>query len=70
MTFGRMQRRVTTASALGLLLIASPSYAQTVADATKASTMTSQVQSTTPTSALPRAAAEDTAIRPFRIRVP
>ena len=69
MTFEQMQRRVTTASALGLLLIASPSYAQNVAAATKESTMTSQLQSTTPTSARPRAAAEDTAIRPFRIRV-
>ena len=70
MTFVEMQRRVTTASALGLLLIASPCYAQTVAAATKESTMTSQLQYTTPTSARPRAAAEDTAIRPFRIRVP
>ena len=68
MTFVRMQRRVTTASALGLLLIAPPCYAQTVAAGTKEPPMTSQVQS--PTSARPRAAAEDTAIRPFRIRVP
>jgi hypothetical protein len=51
-------------------LIAAPSYAQTGAAATKESTMTSQLQYTTPTSARPRAAAEDTAIRPFRIRVP
>src|SRR5512145_722274 len=70
MTFEEMQHRVTTASALGLLLIASASYAQTVAAANNESTMTSQLQSTTPTSAQPRAAAEDTAIRPFRIRVP
>ena len=68
MTFVRMQHRVTTASALGLLLIASPCYAQTVAATTKEFTMTSQVQS--PTSARARAAAEETAIRPFRIRVP
>ena len=68
MTFVRMQRRVTTASALGLLLIAPPCYAQTVAAGTKEPPMTSQVQS--PTSARPRAATEDTAIRPFRIRVP
>ena len=68
MTFVRMQRRVTTASALGLLLIAPPCYAQTVAAGTKGPPMTSQVQS--PTSARPRAATEDTAIRPFRIRVP
>ena len=69
MTFVQMQRRVTTASALGLLLIASPCYAQPVA-ATKESTMTSQLQYTTPTSARPRAATEDTAIRSFRIRIP
>ena len=68
MTFVQMQRRVTTASALGLLLIASPCYAQTVAG-TKESTMTSQLQYTTPTSARPRAATEDTAIRSFRIRI-
>ena len=36
---------------------------------TKESTTTSQLQYTTPTSAPPRAAAEDTAIRPFRNRV-
>jgi pimeloyl-ACP methyl ester carboxylesterase len=70
MTFEEMRHRVTTASALGLLLIASPSYAQTVAAAAKESTMTSQLQYTTPTSAQSRAAAEDTAIRPFRISVP
>ncbi|HET8623271.1 MAG TPA: alpha/beta fold hydrolase [Gemmatimonadales bacterium] len=69
MTFEEMQHRVTTASALGLLLIASPSYAQTVAAATQESTTTSQLQYTTPTSAAPRAAPEDTAIRPFRNRV-
>ena len=57
MTFEEMQHRVTTASALGLLLIASPSYAQTGAAATKEPTMTSQLQYTTPTSAQPRAAA-------------
>ena len=50
------------ASALGLLLIASPSYAQTGAAATQEPTMT--------TSAPPRATAVDTTIRPFRIAVP
>src|SRR5688572_27560894 len=69
MTFKEMQHRVTIASALGLL-IASPSYAQTVVAATKESTMTSQLQYTAPTFAPARATAEDTAIRPFWIRVP
>ena len=41
MAFEEMQHRVTTASALGLLLIASPCYAQTVAATTKEFTMTS-----------------------------
>ena len=70
MTFEHPQHRVTAATALGLLLIASPGYAQSVAPATEAPTMTSQLQSTAPTSAPPRAAAEGTAVRPFRIRVP
>ena len=70
MTFEHLQHRVTAATALGLLLIASPGYAQSVAPATEAPTMTSQLQSTAPTSARPRAAAEGTAVRPFRIRVP
>src|SRR5687767_10046037 len=70
MTFKEMQNRVTIASALGLLLIASPAAPQTVGAATKESTMTLQLQDTTPASAQPRAAAEDTAIRPFRIHVP
>ena len=70
MTFEHPQHRVTAATALGLLLIASPGYAQSVAPATEAPTMTSQSQSTAPTSAPPRAAAEGTAVRPFRIRVP
>jgi hypothetical protein len=70
MTFEDMRNRLATASALGLLLIASPGYAQTGTATANEPTMTSQLQSTTPTSAPPRAAAEDTAIRPFRIRVP
>jgi pimeloyl-ACP methyl ester carboxylesterase len=67
MTFAAVRHGVTAASALGLLLLASPSDAQTVA-ATKEPTMTTQVQYTTPTSAQPRAAAPDTAIRPFTFR--
>ena len=70
MTFEHLQHRVTAATALGLFLIASPGYAQSVGPVTEATTMTSQLQSTTPTSARPRAAAEGTAVRPFRIRVP
>ena len=70
MTFVRMQRRAMTASALGFLLIASSGCAKTITDATKESTMTSQPQFSAPTSAGPGAAGEDTAIRPFRIRVP
>ena len=70
MTFEHLQHRVTAATVLGLLLIASPGYAQSVAPATEAPTMTSQLQSAAPTSAPPRAAAEGTAVRPFRIRVP
>src|SRR5687768_33296 len=60
MTFVNMQHRVTAASVLCLLLLASPADAQTVAAATKEFTMTAQLQHT----------AEDTAIRPFLIRVP
>jgi pimeloyl-ACP methyl ester carboxylesterase len=70
MTFEHLQHRVTAATALGLLLIASSGYAQSVAPATEALMMTSQLQSTAPTSAGPRTAAEGTAVRPFRIRVP
>ena len=70
MTFEHLQHRVTAATALGLLLIASPGHTQSVAPATEAPTMTSQAQSTAPTSARPGAAAEGTAVRPFRIRVP
>ena len=68
MTSVTTRHRVTTASALGLLLIASPGYPQTVAATTKEFTRTAQVQA--PTSARARAAPEDTAIRPFRFRVP
>jgi len=70
MTSAAVRRSVTAASALGLLLSASPGYAQSVAAATKEPTMTSRVQYPSPTPAQPRAAAEDTTIRPFRVNVP
>ena len=70
MTFEHLQHRIMAATALGLLLIAAPGYAQSVAPATEAPTMTSQLQPTAPTSARPRAVAEGAAIRPFRIAVP
>src|SRR5688500_8750002 len=70
MTFEAIQQRLAAASALGLLLLASPSYAQTVAAATKEPTMTSHLQYESPTAVQPRAAAGDTAIRPFRINIP
>jgi pimeloyl-ACP methyl ester carboxylesterase len=70
MTSAAVRRCVTAASALGLLLSASPGYAQSVAAATKEPTMTSQVQDPSPASVQPRAAAEDTTIRPFRVNVP
>ena len=58
MTFEEMQHRVAIASALGLLLVVSPSYAQTVAAVTKEPTMTARLRY-----------AEDTTIRPFRVRI-
>ena len=70
MTFEEMRHRVTIASALGLLLLASSSDSQTVAAAIEESTMTLPRQYTTPASARPIAAAQDTAIRPFQIHVP
>ena len=70
MTFERMKHRVATVNTIGLLLMASPSYAQTVVAAPKESSMTAQLQHATPPSARPRAAAEDTVIHPFRIRIP
>ena len=70
MTFEHLQHRIMAATALGLLLIAAPGYAQSVAPATEAPTMTSQLQPTAPTSARPRAVAEGAAVRPFRIAVP
>ena len=68
MIFEEMQHRVTTASALGFLLIASPSYAQTVSAASKEPTMSTQVQYTTPTSTRPLQAVDDHSIRPFTFR--
>jgi pimeloyl-ACP methyl ester carboxylesterase len=70
MTFEEVQRSVAVASALGVLLLASPGYAQTVAAATKERTMSTQVQYTTPTAVQPRAAAEDTTLRPFQFHAP
>jgi pimeloyl-ACP methyl ester carboxylesterase len=69
MTFAAARHGVTAASALGLLFIAFPSYAQT-APATKEPTMTSQVQYTNPAAVQPRAAAKDTSIRRFRVDIP
>jgi pimeloyl-ACP methyl ester carboxylesterase len=70
MTSERMQCGLTATSALGLLLLAPPSYAQTAAAPTMEPTMTTQVQYASPVSAHPLAAAEDATIRPFRIQVP
>jgi pimeloyl-ACP methyl ester carboxylesterase len=71
MTFEATQQRLAAASALSLLLLASPSYAQTVAaPATEKPTMTSHLQYESPTAVQPRAAAGDTAIRPFRVNLP
>jgi pimeloyl-ACP methyl ester carboxylesterase len=73
MTFEVVQHSVTAASALGLLLLASPSYAQTAPAATKEPTMTAldtEASAGRPLPAQPRAAAEDATIRPFRIDVP
>jgi pimeloyl-ACP methyl ester carboxylesterase len=70
MTFAAVRHSVAAASAIGLFLLASPSYAQTVAAATNEATMTTQVQSASQTSVRPRAAAGDTAIRPFQFSAP
>jgi pimeloyl-ACP methyl ester carboxylesterase len=70
MTFDDVRHSVTAASALGFVLLASPGYAQTVAAATKDRTMSTQVQYTTPTAVQPRAAAEDTTLRPFQFHAP
>jgi pimeloyl-ACP methyl ester carboxylesterase len=66
MDFEEVQRSVAVASALGLLLLASPGYAQTVAAATKERTMSTQVQHPTPTTVQSRAMGEDTTLRPFQ----
>jgi pimeloyl-ACP methyl ester carboxylesterase len=70
MTLDEVQRSVTAASALGLLFLASPIYAQTDPAVTKERTMTTQVQYTASTSTKARAAAEDTTLRPFQFRAP
>jgi pimeloyl-ACP methyl ester carboxylesterase len=69
MTFARMQRTTAAAGALGLLLLAPPSYAQTDRSSTKEPTMTiGQVQLTGPPLAPVRlrGAVEDNSIRPFQ----
>ncbi len=67
MTLERVQRTAAAAGALGLLLLATPTYAQTASTSAKEPTMTlGQVQVTSPPAAMPRATAEDAAIRPFR----
>jgi pimeloyl-ACP methyl ester carboxylesterase len=69
MTYEEMQRRTTATSALVLLVLASPSYAQTAA-VTKEPTMITSVQTANSSPAVPRAATTDTSIRPFRVQVP
>jgi pimeloyl-ACP methyl ester carboxylesterase len=64
-------KRPTTTKAVSilcLLLLASTSYAQTVAGATRDSAMTSKVKYTRSTSPKPREAAEEPRIRPFRFQ--
>jgi pimeloyl-ACP methyl ester carboxylesterase len=68
MTFEDTLHRATSATALALLVIASTSYAQPVASATREPVMTTSAQYASATSATSRAAAEDTMIRPFRFR--
>src|SRR6266702_4015050 len=71
MTLERVQRTAAAAGALGLLLLATPTYAQTASTSAKEPTMTlGQVQVTSPPAATLRAAAEDASIRPFRFTAP
>ena len=69
MTHHRSRFDPIAAGILGLLLFASQGSGQTVTTPDRESTMATQVQSTRPASAEPRAAAADDAIRPFRARV-
>jgi pimeloyl-ACP methyl ester carboxylesterase len=67
MTFDQPQRGLAAATAFGLLLLASPAYAQTVTAATKEPRMTSrQLQYASQTPQQRRESAESTAIRPFQ----
>jgi pimeloyl-ACP methyl ester carboxylesterase len=59
MTSGAVQRSVTAATALGLLLSAAPGYAQTHKEVTMAQIATA-----------PPAASKDSAIRPFKFHAP
>ena len=68
MTFKEMRRSLTAASVLGLLLLASPGYAQIGTAATTEPPMSTQALYTSAPSARPRAAAGDTAMRPFQFR--
>src|SRR5881397_3803537 len=71
MTLARVQRTAAAAGALGLLLLATPTNAQTASTSAKEPTMTlGQVQVTSPPAATLRAAAEDASIRPFRFTAP
>ena len=71
MTLERVQRTAAAVGALGLLLLATPTYAQTASTSAKEPTMTlGQVQVTSPPAAMPRATTEDVSIRPFRFTAP
>ena len=68
MTREDVQHSLTSAGVLGLLLLASPSDAQSVAAASKEPTMTTLAQLTIPNAAQPRTPGQDTEIRPFSFR--
>jgi pimeloyl-ACP methyl ester carboxylesterase len=68
MTFEDLQHSLTVAGALGLLLLASPGDAQSVAATSKEPMMTTQVHPTIATPSEPRGVDGDTAIRPFTFR--
>jgi pimeloyl-ACP methyl ester carboxylesterase len=71
MTIEQVHHTAAAAAALGLLLLAVPSYAQTASTSAKEPTMTlGQVQVTSPPAAMLRAAAEAVSIRPFRFTAP
>jgi pimeloyl-ACP methyl ester carboxylesterase len=66
MTFKGMRPSLTAASALGLLLFASPCRAQTVTAANTGPAVSAKAQYASAPSARPRAVAGDAAIRPFQ----